>query len=105
MASTLPEVEGPYPVKLLNTGSDDAYLCFDFNMDTAYFTSDRDGNFDIYLQKRPAEIEISIHGLTLIMQLLTKADSINSTSDDKCPMVYQKYYGIYFKQTWRIWRI
>jgi hypothetical protein len=87
--STLPAIEGPFPVKLFNTTSDDAYFCLDSDMDTAYFTSDRNGNFDIYLHRRPAEMEIS-KWLGLEFSASTKADSVNSASDDKCPIVFKK---------------
>ena len=52
--NNIPAIDGPYPVKLLNTGFDDAYLSFDLNLDSAYFTSNIEGNFDIYLKARPA---------------------------------------------------
>lgn len=86
--STLPEVLGPFPIKLLNSGSDDAYFCFNSNLDSAYFTSNRGGDFDIYVQKRPAEKDIS-SWFNLNYLPSARADSINSQSDDKCPMIYK----------------
>ena len=114
--ASLPDVEGPYPVKLFNTSSDDAYICLDTNQDSAYFTSDRDGNFDIFVHKRPAEMELS-KWFNLDFATSTKADSINSPGDDKCPIVFRKimvftsnrpgglggydlYYSIFRKGNW-----
>ncbi len=57
--SNLPAVDGPYPVTVLNTNSDDAYICFNATQDTAYFTSDRDGDFDIFQLDLPSEMALS----------------------------------------------
>jgi hypothetical protein len=84
--STLPEVQGPFPIKLLNSVFDDAYICFNSNLDSAYFTSNRGGDFDIYLQKRPIDKDIS-SWFNLNYAPSAKADSINSSSDDKCPVI------------------
>ncbi len=86
--TTLPDVQGPFPIKLLNSASDDAYLCFNSNLDTAYFTSNRGGDFDIYLQKRPVDKDIS-SWFNLNFVPSAKADSINSQNDDKCPMIHK----------------
>jgi hypothetical protein len=83
-----PEVFGPYPVKLLNSGSDDAYICFDQNEDSAYFCSNRGGNFDIYLHKRPASMMLDAW-LNQAFAASTAVDSVNSTADDKCPFVFR----------------
>ena len=62
----MPDIEGPFPVKLLNTGFDDAYLSFDLNLDSAYFTSNIDGNFDIYVKDTGLKAWILVPGLILI---------------------------------------
>ncbi len=85
--NSLPEVQGPYPATLLNTSADDAYLCFDTNQDTAYFSSATDGNFDIYVKNRPEETDIATW-MDGDYSSSEKVDSINSTSEDKCPLVY-----------------
>jgi hypothetical protein len=82
----IPDIDGPHPVKLLNTSFDDAYICFDSNLDSAYFVSNKDGNFDIFLQKRPADKDIT-SWFNLDYAVSTRADSVNSSSEDKCPMV------------------
>ena len=87
--SSLPDIDGPYPIKLLNTSSDDAYICFDSNLDSAYFVSNRNGNFDIFLQKRPAEKDIA-SWFNLDYAISTRVDSVNSSSEDKCPQVFRK---------------
>ncbi len=84
----IPSVEGPFPVKLLNSDSDDAYLSFDANMDTAYFTSDRGGDFDIYLMARPSDKELYKYFDQDFSPSVT-VDNVNSSSDDKCPLVFR----------------
>jgi hypothetical protein len=87
--SALPVIEGPNPVNLLNTGFDDAYLTFDLNLDSAYFISDSEGNFDIYFKARPEAMDVGAW-FDQDYSASQKVDNINSTSDDKCPMVYNK---------------
>ena len=87
--SSNPEIYGPYPVKLLNTAFDDAYLTFDLNLDTAYYISNPEGNFDIYLKSRPAAKDIGAW-FDSDFSPSEKVNNINSPSDDKCPMVYNK---------------
>jgi hypothetical protein len=114
--SILPDVEGPSPIKLFNTNSDDAYFCLDSNQDSAYFTSDRNGTFDIFLHKRPAEMEMSTW-FNLEYSASTLVDSVSSPSNDKCPMIFRKvmvfasdrpgglggydlYYSVFRKGKW-----
>lgn len=87
--SSLPSIDGPYPVKLLNTDSDDAYISFDTSQDSIYFISNRDGNFDIYMQSRPSDTKISAW-LNRDYAVSAKVDSINSSDDDKCPAIFRK---------------
>ena len=88
--NSMPDIFGPYKVKLLDTGYDDAYLSFDMNLDSAYFTSNIEGNFDIYVKQRPDNMDVATW-FDLDYSPSEKADSINSSSDDKCPMVYNKF--------------
>ncbi|HUX97735.1 MAG TPA: hypothetical protein VMV47_18535 [Bacteroidales bacterium] len=86
--TNIPEIKGPYPVSLLNSASDDAYFCTDVNMDSLYFSSNREGNFDIYLQKISNEKPLSeIFNLPFIYS--SKTDNINSSEDEKCPNIHK----------------
>ena len=114
--TNIPDIEGPFPVKLLNTASDDAYLCFDNNLDSAYFNTNTSGNFDIYLHKRPAEKDIQ-SWFNLDYAASTRVDSVNSDFNDKCPNIfkdimvftsdrpggyggYDLYYSLFRKGKW-----
>jgi hypothetical protein len=87
--SDSPEVTGPFPVKLMNTGSDDAYICFDKDQDSAYFSSNKDGNFNIFLLHKPAEKDLT-SWFNLDYSLPVLVDSINSEYEDKCPFILKK---------------
>jgi hypothetical protein len=87
--ANLPDVEGPLPVTLLNTSADDGYFCFDLEQDSAYFTSSRGGNFDIYVHTRPAQTAISTW-FNQVFSASAKVDSINSPGNDKCPQILKK---------------
>jgi len=88
--ANLPIVDAPVGATLFNSPSDDAYLSLGNTLDTAWFCSDRSGDFDIYMLSRPS-------GLSLDEWFLSPAatpalvDSINSTWDDKCPSVRGRY--------------
>jgi hypothetical protein len=114
--STLPDVLGPFPVKLFNTTSDDAYFSVDASQDSAYFCSSRNGDFDIFLHTKPAEVEFD-KWFNQSYAASAKVDSVNTTSDDKCPMVFKKiliftsnrpgglggydlYYSVFRKGNW-----
>ena len=86
--SNTPSISGPNPVKLLNSDYNDAYICFDSNMNTAYFTSDRSGNFDIFSHNRPVDEPLS-SWFDRSFENSSLPDSINSTEDDKCPNVHK----------------
>ena len=88
-SGTLPDILGPYPATLLNTSGDDAYISFDANQDTLYFSSSAGGNFDIYQKSRALDTALSVW-LSKPFRPLVKVDSINSSSDDKCPYVFKK---------------
>jgi hypothetical protein len=86
--TNVPSVEGPYPVKILNTDFDDTYLNFDLNIDTAYFSTNPEGNFDIYSKPRPSDKNVD-EWFSMDYSASEKVDSINSPADDKCPMIFR----------------
>jgi len=86
--NNLPAVQGPFPATLINTGFNDAYISFDLNQDSVYFSSDADGNFDIYVKTRPSDTPIDTW-LNGSYSPSVKVDSVNSTSEDKCPLIYK----------------
>ena len=85
----LPSILGPFPVKLLNTDAEDAYICFDTNQDSLYFSSDSEGNFDIYMKTRPSETTLTAW-FDGEYSVSSKVDSINSPGNDKCPYIMRK---------------
>lgn len=87
--TSIPYVNGPYPVSLLNTEADEAYFCFDTDQDSAYFSSNADGNFDIYLHTKPEEMLFN-EWMEKDFESSEKAEIFNSNSDDKCPYIYRK---------------
>jgi hypothetical protein len=114
--SIIPEVTGPLPVKLLNTASDDAYITLDSNQDTVYFSSDKDGDFDIFLLTKPADKDLS-SWFNLAYAVPVKAENLNSPGNDKCPYIsktvmvfasdrtgglggFDLYYSIYKNGKW-----
>ncbi|MBA4321452.1 MAG: hypothetical protein C0408_01410 [Odoribacter sp.] len=86
--NSIPIVNGPLPVKLLNSAYDEAYITFDFNADSVYFTSNRNGNYDIFLHKRPGGTMLDTW-LNQDFAASTPVDSVNSGFDDKCPFFYK----------------
>lgn len=87
--TTLPSITGPLPATLINTSSDDAYICFDINKDSAYFSSNIAGNYNIYVKKKLSEMPLDTW-LSSTYTASNVVDSINTGSDDKCPYVYKK---------------
>jgi hypothetical protein len=87
--SALPDVSGPFPVKLMNTPADDAYITLNQIQDTAYFSSDKDGNFDFFYLIKPGETTLA-DWFNLDYTIPVKADSLNSTYNDKCPFILKK---------------
>lgn len=87
---SLPSLNAPVPAALFNSTSDDAYLSLGTTGDTAWFCSDRGGNFDIYAAFRPWQHEIG-DWFTSSPLTLTPVDSITSEYDDKCPFVRGRY--------------
>jgi hypothetical protein len=86
--TNIPDIEGPFPVKLFNSSSDDAYISFDTNLDSAYFNTNISGNFDIYVHQRPADKNLQTW-FNLDYAPSARVDSINSDFNDKCPNIFK----------------
>ncbi|MBN1107385.1 MAG: PD40 domain-containing protein [Bacteroidales bacterium] len=86
--AAIPAISGPYPVSLLNTVHDDAYISFDNNQDTAVFSTNVGGNFDIFIAARPAETDPETWFSGLYSESSVPVDSVNSSSEDKCPFIF-----------------
>lgn len=114
--TSIPAINGPFPVSLLNSGADEAYICFDTSQDSAYFSSNADGNYDIYLHPKPSEMPMD-QWLEQDFASSEKVMAFNSSADDKCPYIYRKimvfasdreggfggfdlYYSIFSNGTW-----
>jgi len=84
--SSIPEVNGPFPVTLLNTVSNDAYVTFTTLHDTLFFCSDEGGNFDIYTHVRPEGTNLDAW-FNQTYESSSAVGAVNSDSDDKCPNI------------------
>jgi len=79
--------ENPKSIVFLNSNFDDAYPTFTKDNSELYFTSNRDGKFDIYKIKTDNNKEI-VEILTENNSATVEMDSIFSSEfDDKCPSI------------------
>jgi hypothetical protein len=88
--TAIPTITGPFPATLINSAYDDAYITFDINQDSLFFTSNRGGNYDIYLIKKSTTAVLD----SWLNQSFTTAvpvDSINTSADEKCPFFLKNY--------------
>ena len=87
--SILPDVTDPLPVRIINTGYDDAYICFNVAQDTAYFSTNKDGNFDLNFITKPVQrVEMDLSSwFNLDYAMPQKVDILNSDYDEKCPFI------------------
>jgi len=88
--SSIPEITGPFSAAKLNSPSDDAYFCFNTNQDTAYYSSDVNGNFDIFMLKKNAAMPVD-QWLNSEYETPVSVDIINSVNNDKCPYIYKRF--------------
>ena len=86
--TSYPEIQGPFPVTLLNTTANDAYLSFNQDFDSAYFSSDRDGSFSIYMHSFLPERSLS-EQLDRSFSASEKIDSLISDGSNVCPFVHK----------------
>jgi hypothetical protein len=82
------EIQGPFPLTLLNSTANDAHISFNNNFDTVYFSSDRGGSFDIYMHPLIPEKPLSDQ-FNLPFVASEKIDGINSDANDNCPFVHK----------------
>jgi hypothetical protein len=88
--SPLPVIPDPVPATVFNSDFNDVYLSLSQTLDTAYFCSDRSGDFDIYMMKRPAATGLD-EWFSSAPATPVAVDSLCSGSQDKCPFVSGKY--------------
>jgi len=114
--SAIPDFGTLTSADCLNSSSDDGYISFDASQKKVFFSSDREGNFNIYTVDTPEGIVIS-DWFAQGPATVSKIDSIASTFDDKCPSIsrnvliftsnrpggmggYDLYYSIYQNGAW-----
>lgn len=79
--------ENPISIDFLNSAFDDAYPTFNKDTSEIYFTSDREGKFDIYKTRNSMHQGI-IEFLAAKNSFTVEMDSILSSAfDDKCPSI------------------
>ena len=83
-----PVIDGPFPITLLNTTANDSYLSFNQDFDMAYFSSDRDGSFNIYMHPFLTEKSLS-EQLNKPFAASVKIDILSSDGDNICPFVHK----------------
>ncbi len=86
----VPFIGQPVPASVFNSPFDDAYLSLNSTLDTAWFCSDRSGNFDIYSVARPAGLTLD-EWFTSPPATAARVDSVNSSHNEKCPFVLGRY--------------
>jgi hypothetical protein len=88
--TTIPAIAEPLPATAFNSPHNDAYLSLSATLDTAYFCSDRSGNFDIYMSVKPSSASIDEWFISSVVAPVV-VDSLNSDYNDKCPHVSGRY--------------
>ncbi len=79
----------PVPVTFLNSPADDGYPTFDQNYKSVYFTSNRNGSFDVFKATLPAitptELQNQLPALADVA--IERVAELSSSADDKCPFI------------------
>ena len=91
MPMTGATVQGPYPITLLNSANNDSYISFDQDFTTIYFSSDRDGKYNIYshpILQTSSQTSLS-EQFDKPFTTSVKLDEVNSDGNDMCPFVYK----------------
>ena len=110
------QIFGPYDASLLNSQSDDFYPTINATRSRIYFSSNREGVYDIY------DVDIGAGNIVNILQEGTAVPSKNGIlsgpDDDKCPYIkgnlmvfasnrasgyggYDLWYSVFENGTWR----
>ena len=77
----------PKEVRFLNSSYDDAYPTFNSDNSEIYFTSNREGNFDIYYTDVNSSYELEVVLSDTTIHTILKYDQLSSDADDKCPFI------------------
>lgn len=88
--NSLPVIADPVAATAFNSPSNDAYLSLSETLDTAYFCSDRSGNFDIYMAVKPSSAGID-EWFTSAPASPAVIDSLHSEYNEKCPYLSGRY--------------
>ena len=88
--SPLPVIPDPVQASVFNSDSNDVYMSLSKTFDTAYFCSDRSGNFDIYMMIKPPSTSLD-EWFSSAPAVPFAVDSLCSSFQDKCPFVSGKY--------------
>jgi len=79
------DFSAPKPVNFLNTPFNDAYPSFNDENNILYFTSDREGDFDIFSVPVTGDIDLALSGT--VQGEIVKESVLSSDYEDKCPYV------------------
>ena len=82
------EIQGPFPTTLLNSTANDDYISFNQDFSAAYFSSDREGKFNIYTHPFSLTIPLSDQ-LKRSFIASVKLDNLNSSENDICPFEHK----------------
>ncbi|GAA4470052.1 hypothetical protein GCM10023189_58060 [Nibrella saemangeumensis] len=109
----------PVPIAALNSSADDAYPTFNKDYNEIYFTSNRNGTFDIFRAILPDFSATELHTKLPALSTLAieKVTALSGAADDKCPYIngntlvftsnrpgglggYDLYYATYQDGNW-----
>ncbi len=85
--TAIPDIGEGSPVTRLNSVHNDGYFSIDHTQTKVFFSSDRDGSYDIYYAEKPRDVSLA-DWFSMSGGDITKVDSINSSSNDMAPLVF-----------------
>jgi len=109
-------IQEPAEITALNSSSNEAYICFDNDFTTVYFSNDSDGDFDI-VEAAIGDVSSFDSWLKGDPATINVVDSVNSDYNDKCPYIrknimiftsdrpggiggFDLYYSVYREGKW-----